>query len=237
MNNTNCKVVRNISASSLITGDRITCEEYIMSHLLPKQIHDAKVVDIDTGKELPSLIKHCKECGDLFVSPSGKEKYCKKIHYRPCPVCGKLIEAKYLSDPARCCSGVCKSKLGELNKKVNITQEVMNYIEEDIKLTAELVEAAYEIDPDDARRYIGEPQGGYETEVIDPTDGTIRKRYTGTSIPGNWINGDEYAVRTEHVDKEYVVIATYNYSKNSPALAQYSFTNKKKISNIFKACK
>ena len=195
-------------------------------------------------------MKKCKECGSLFMPTSNKQKYCSAKHYRPCPVCGKAVYAKYLSDPARCCSGVCKSKLGKLNKlgyKVNppivtddsklvpmpgaeklaelaeeYSKEVLvDYVEADVKALEESYEAKV----------------AAETEVIDPTDGTIRKRYTGTSIPGNWINGDEYAVRIEHIDKEYVVIATYNYSKNSPVLAQYSFTNKKKISNIFKACK
>ena len=195
-------------------------------------------------------MKKCKECGKMFMPTSNKQKYCSEDHYRPCPVCGKLVFAKYLSDPARCCSGVCKSKLGKLNKsghKVNPTM-----ITDDSKLVpmpgaeklADLAEEySKEVLVDHAEADVKaldelhEAEVAAETEVIDPTDGTIRKRYTGTSIPGNWINGDEYAVRIEHVDKEYVVIATYNYSKNSPVLAQYSFTNKKKIANIFKACK
>lgn len=170
-------------------------------------------------------MKKCKECGKMFMPTSNKQKYCSEDHYRPCPVCGKLVFAKYLSDPARCCSGVCKSKLGKLNKESTYVAEVMKQKSE-LGIEVPKIESFEIVDNTSS-----------ETEVIDPTDGTIRKRYTGTSIPGNWINGDEYAVRIEHVDKEYVVIATYNYSKNSPVLAQYSFTNKKKISNIFKACK
>ena len=51
-------------------------------------------------------MRQCKECGKLFV-PKGREQYCSDIHYRPCPVCGKPVEAKYLSDPARRCDD-CK---------------------------------------------------------------------------------------------------------------------------------
>lgn len=54
-------------------------------------------------------MKKCKECGDLFMPKSKNSVYCDKLHYRPCPVCGKPVEAKYLSDPARCCSQECKN--------------------------------------------------------------------------------------------------------------------------------
>lgn len=61
-------------------------------------------------------MRKCKECGKLFV-PKGREQYCSAIHYRPCPVCGKLVEAKYLSDPARCCSKECQAALRAASKK------------------------------------------------------------------------------------------------------------------------
>ena len=54
-------------------------------------------------------MKICKECGDLFMPKSKNSVYCDKLHYRPCPVCGKPVEAKYLSDPARCCSQECRN--------------------------------------------------------------------------------------------------------------------------------
>lgn len=62
-------------------------------------------------------MKKCKECGSLFMPTSNKQKYCSAKHYRPCPVCGKRVYAKYLSDPARCCSGKCKALLGKMNKQ------------------------------------------------------------------------------------------------------------------------
>lgn len=53
-------------------------------------------------------LRKCKECGKLFT-PKGREQYCPDVHYRPCPVCGKPVIAKYLSDPARKCEN-CRGK-------------------------------------------------------------------------------------------------------------------------------
>ena len=56
-------------------------------------------------------LKRCKECGELFMPKSARQQYCKKIHYRPCPVCGKLVIAKHLGDPPRTCSKECTQAL------------------------------------------------------------------------------------------------------------------------------
>lgn len=59
-------------------------------------------------------LRKCKECGKMF-QPKGREQYCSDIHYRPCPVCGKPVIAKYLSDPARRCDD-CKGKKADISK-------------------------------------------------------------------------------------------------------------------------
>lgn len=61
-------------------------------------------------------MKKCKECGKLFVPKSKNSVYCDAIHYRPCPVCGKLVEAKYLSDPPRTCSTECRKQVSKSSK-------------------------------------------------------------------------------------------------------------------------
>ncbi len=69
---------------------------------------------------MPEMRK-CKECGKLFT-PKGREQYCHDIHYRPCPNCGELVIAKYLSDPPRRCDK-CKgrkSKPAEVSKEVKL---------------------------------------------------------------------------------------------------------------------
>lgn len=50
--------------------------------------------------------KLCKECG-LPFTPKGRESYCTRDHYRPCPVCNTQVFIKYLSDPTPCCSKEC----------------------------------------------------------------------------------------------------------------------------------
>lgn len=48
-------------------------------------------------------MKKCKECGKLFTPSNPRQQYCTERHFRPCPVCGKLVEIKYLSDPTPRC--------------------------------------------------------------------------------------------------------------------------------------
>lgn len=57
----------------------------------------------------------CKECGKMFV-PKGREKYCPDTHYRPCPVCGTLVVAKYLSDPPCKCDNCKRKKMQPASK-------------------------------------------------------------------------------------------------------------------------
>lgn len=76
-------------------------------------------------------MKKCKECGKLFVPKSKLSQYCDDIHYRPCPVCGKAVEAKYLSDPPRCCgkecSAIARAKKKEKDKAIDALGRNMKY--------------------------------------------------------------------------------------------------------------
>lgn len=67
-------------------------------------------------------MRRCKECGRLF-QPKGREQYCSNTHYRPCPVCGELVEVKYLSDPPRRCAN-CKTIKSMQPKSAVNTPEV-----------------------------------------------------------------------------------------------------------------
>lgn len=55
--------------------------------------------------------RKCRICGKLFKPNSPRQTICKDIHYKPCPVCGKLVEAPYPSDPPRTCSTECTKSL------------------------------------------------------------------------------------------------------------------------------
>lgn len=62
-------------------------------------------------------MKKCKECGKLFTPKNSRSQYCDDKHYRPCPVCGKSIEIKYLSDPTPRCADCRKAGL-KLGSKI-----------------------------------------------------------------------------------------------------------------------
>ena len=53
---------------------------------------------------------NCKICGKEF-DRIGNGVYCAGPHYRPCPVCGKPVEFSKPSEPYKCCSKECSSKL------------------------------------------------------------------------------------------------------------------------------
>lgn len=70
--------------------------------------------------------RRCRECGKWFTPRSKNQIYCEDLHYRPCPVCGKLVEAKYLSDPARCCSNECKAIMRSKTREEAKSKRVSN---------------------------------------------------------------------------------------------------------------
>lgn len=53
--------------------------------------------------------KICKECGKEFIPNSPRQDYCKDIHYRPCPICGKPVKVLELNKPPVCCSPKCRT--------------------------------------------------------------------------------------------------------------------------------
>lgn len=82
----------------------------------------SKIVNNNEGEVSSTKIeagqKLCKECG-LPFTPKGRESYCTRDHYRPCPVCSKPVFIKYLSDPTPCCSKECtKIKRSGARKKM-----------------------------------------------------------------------------------------------------------------------
>lgn len=81
-------------------------------------------------------INICKECGKQFEASSPRIRYCSDIHYRPCPICGKPVVAKYLSDPARRCDE-CKNK-GKMvpPARVEIVAPELTEIREESEVTA-----------------------------------------------------------------------------------------------------
>ena len=66
-------------------------------------------------------MKKCKECGKLFTPKNPRAQYCEDKHFRPCPICQKPVEIKYLSDPTPRCAECRK-----LGLKVNTPTKIVN---------------------------------------------------------------------------------------------------------------
>ena len=54
--------------------------------------------------------KKCAYCGEEFYPESARQKYCKRDHYGPCPVCGKPVLIKRMDIGPQCCSEECRQK-------------------------------------------------------------------------------------------------------------------------------
>ena len=53
------------------------------------------------------MIRKCIICGDEFETEVRTQKVCGKQHYRPCPICGKLLPFNRPSDRVKFCSKEC----------------------------------------------------------------------------------------------------------------------------------
>ena len=99
------------------------------------------------------MINICKECGEPFEASSARIKYCSKVHYRPCPICGTLVEAKYLSDPPRKCDN-CKGKKVSTPAKI-VPEKAAKVIEPD--KADPKIKHEFSANVEDVREYIGPP--------------------------------------------------------------------------------
>lgn len=98
-------------------------------------------------------INICKECGKQFEASSARVQYCPDIHYRPCPICGKPVVAKYLSDPARRCDE-CKNK-GKMAPVARV--EILN------PAVTEIREESAEVSASSGYTYAGPEILGFKT--------------------------------------------------------------------------
>ena len=55
--------------------------------------------------------RKCAICGEYFTPTSNHQSTCSKIHYGPCPICGKPSKVYNLQEGPVCCSNECKMKL------------------------------------------------------------------------------------------------------------------------------
>lgn len=153
-------------------------------------------------------MKKCKECGKMFMPKSSRQQYCDDIHYRPCPICGDLVEAKYLSDPARrCdkCKGIRSKSSGakKLEYKPTATQK-----KAPAKVTAsELVNS--EVIDKALEGVIPENDLTFEKEEI--LENPVLAVYAGKPVCG-FKKGCTYIIKTSITEYSYLVEAIQNIS-------------------------
>ena len=55
--------------------------------------------------------RHCELCGEPFIPTSPRQKYCKRDHFMPCPVCGKPVLVDPVVGKPSGCSQECTNKI------------------------------------------------------------------------------------------------------------------------------
>lgn len=106
---------------------------------------------VQDGGAIMENEKICKECGKPFIPTKKRQKYCDRIHYRPCPSCGKQIEIKWLSNPTPRCDDCRKHRSITVgNDKESTSAFKFNYS------SAEYVE----------RKYTGKTSCGFITDHV-----------------------------------------------------------------------
>lgn len=155
-------------------------------------------------------MKKCKECGKMFIPRSARQQYCDDIHYRPCPICGKLVEAKYLSDPARRCDD-CKHVPNKSKSSNAVKQSDNPKLAQPKKVTtAEL------LTPEVLERALdGEiPENDLEFTKEEILENPVVAVYAGRPVCG-FKKGCTYIIKTNLTEYSYLVQAIQNISEGS----------------------
>ena len=104
------------------------------------------------------MIKICKECGQEFEATNPRQAYCSREHRRPCPVCGKPVLIKYLSDPTPRCAD-CRGKKSN-PKEINPLRVASEIINKPVASPAKPSPEHPNISTD-VRTYVGNPHVNY----------------------------------------------------------------------------
>ena len=153
------------------------------------------------------IMKKCKECGKMFMPRSAKQQYCDEKHYRPCPVCGKLVYAKYLSDPARRCDDCKKSKSSNISstsiRPIKV-MESLQYHEHEAK------------EPEvEEPKVTGIAKNNVASEFTadEILSNFVKARYIGVKTCG-WVPGHVYLIQTKKSHYTYTISAIQDITEN-----------------------
>lgn len=192
-------------------------------------------------------MRTCKECGKLFI-PKGRERYCSDVHYRPCPICGTPVEAKYLSDPPRKCNN-CRGKRSapkpqsKPSKMFKFDDAKFSFGEDKFKFapqpkTEEKAEPTREI-PKPTSPIIKTsdiiteiPETVNEGLFCKETTGTVR-RYIGPEIKNGFIPGHDYELIVDHSGQCYGVKSELDVTDHAEVNIFLHYTSQISINQNF----
>lgn len=181
-------------------------------------------------------MRACKECGKLFV-PKGREQYCSDTHYRPCPVCGTPVVAKYLSDPPKRCDACrhMRSKSTTIERTIQPKTLFSAAIE---KSNQEVpIHTEPEIAAPNSDEWMEEVQIEENQPTIDSTafcekvTGTVMF-YIGNQYKNSFQKGHKYLIKVERSDYVYDVSSVEDVTTGEacdiiiPVASQISFYQK-----------
>lgn len=116
------------------------------------------------------MIKICQECGLEFEATNGNQKFCKRVHFRTCKVCGKQFEVTQYhltaKDAKVTCSRRCSNELRRqtcLDRYGGVAPAVSEEIQSKMRATT--------------MERFGVEYAAQSTEVMDKTKQTNIKRY------------------------------------------------------------
>ena len=178
-----------------------------------------------------SEMRKCKECGKMFM-PTGREQYCSDDHYRPCPICGKPVIAKYLSDPPRKCDE-CKHtrnkgtddkfvsmkpkslfKFGPSdNKPIDPFKELESKPDQAVKPAVKKETNAWDKEIDKKI-----PEKVDQAVFCENTTGSIRMYIGNPHGDRHFIPGHKYVLRVEHNAYTYRVTSTEDVTAGEPVM-------------------
>lgn len=183
---------------------------------------------------MSSQLRKCKECGKTFL-PKGRELYCPDIHYRPCPICGTPVEAKYLSDPPRKCDNCKRKKSTTSSGFVSIPSGSFK-LKPDTKMKPKSAQRAVEPASEQKEEWLDNVEI-VSTPTIDSTifcenvTGTVMV-YVGQQFKNSFERGHKYLLKVERSDYVYNILSTEDLTTGDdcdiimPVASQISFYQK-----------
>ena len=150
------------------------------------------------------MTKICKECGKEFEAIDGRQKYCDRQHYRPCPICGKDVPILHLSNPTPKCSECAKHRIR--HKRIDVVSETKPVTE--------------------TRKDSSEFNFNYHASEY------VIRTYVGTSTCG-FISGHTYTVGLIKNDCTYIVHAIEDHTNKDEVNLRLRITNELSWKHFF----